>query len=84
MKRNAIKGSEPPLSDETSSNRDHHTDYAPTRTPDKEDALYDDGEHFEFELFKIFKIKSKRVTGNVITVIALLLLAILVAIILKR
>ena len=84
MKRNAIKGSETPLSDETSSNRDHHTDYTPTRAPDKEDVLHDDGEHFEFELFKIFKIKSKRVTGNVITVIALLLLAILVAIILKR
>lgn len=78
MKKNAIKGSETPLPDETSPN-----DHSSLRIPDKEDVLHDDGEHFEFELFKIFKIKSKRVTGNVITVIALLLLAILIAIILK-
>jgi hypothetical protein len=45
---------------------------------------HDDGEHFEFEFLRLIKIKCKRVTKNVIIVIAIVILAMLIAYLISK
>ena len=78
MNKKVVKGSKTPLPANRSSMKG---EVAPSyKSADKEHQPHDDGEHFEFELFKVFKIKCKRVTKNVVIVIALLALAVLLGI----
>jgi hypothetical protein len=82
MNKKVVKGSKTQLPAGRSSTKD---ELVPSYKFDgKEHQSHDDGEHFEFELFKVFKIKCKRVTKNVVIVIALLALAVLLGIIYWR
>jgi hypothetical protein len=74
--KNVIKSSENPLPDEISSNKEHSADYTSITNIGNEQ---DNSEHFEFEIFRVLKIKSKRITKNVIIVIVFVLLSILAA-----
>jgi len=78
MNKKVIKGSKTSLPDGHLSKNDMLIEHIFYTDTDKKGLSLDDGEHFECELFKIFKLKCKRVTQNVIIIVALLVMAVLI------
>jgi hypothetical protein len=74
MHKKVAKGSKTSLPEELSSKNEVVSELGSNTSTGKENQIHDDSEHFEFEFLRIFKLKSKRVTKNVIIVITILAL----------
>jgi hypothetical protein len=82
MENNSAKGSEDSPLDESSSKKEFRTDYTPPANFGNGNNQYDDGEQLEIDVFRIIRIKSKRVTGKVIIVIAIVIVFVILTILL--